>query len=115
MSLLTELAQLDFMIVAAGSVITIALAVPAYKRTKQKGFMLWIFAALFGFYNSVCLHTIGADQYRYPAGYHFVHYSYRILFVVDGVLGTIGTIMVINGYLRLFAATSKTPPVIRAE
>jgi len=54
------------------------------------------------------LHTIGANPYTNPSGYHFVRYSYRILFVVDAVLGTIGSVMIIKSYLCLFEENQKT-------
>ena len=102
---LPVLSFLDFASVVTANVVTAYLAFPAYRRTKQKGFLFWSLAALFSLWNAVTLHTFGANPYTNPSGYHFVHYSYRILFVVDAILGIIGTVLIIKSYLRLFETT----------
>ena len=108
MNLLNNLRQLDFIVTVIVNVVIFYLALPAYKRTKHKGFLFWILASLFALWNTVTLHTIGANPYTNPSGYHFVRYGYRILFVVDDILEIIGTVMIIQSYLCLFEATQKT-------
>jgi hypothetical protein len=88
---------LDFATTVAACIITLFLAIPAYKLTKQKGFVFWSFAALGSLWNTITLHA-----FLGPAARHFVFYSYKILFVLDGVSSIIGTILIIQGYQLLF-------------
>ena len=105
MNLIANLAQLDFMVTVAVNITVAYLVFPAYKRTHHKGFLFWGLGALLSLWNTVSYHTFGMTQ----SGYEFTRYSYRILFVVDAILGVIGTVMVIKSYLRLFDATQATP------
>src|SRR5436853_5885650 len=99
---LSTLRFIDYAITVVACGITLFLAFPAYRRTKQIGFLLWCFSALGALWNTVTLHALGMDPRTNPAGYVFTHYSYRILFVVDGILSIIGTVLIIKGYLLLF-------------
>jgi len=98
---LSNLAFLDFVSTVCTCVITVFLAIPAYKRTKQRGFIFWTFGALGSLWNTITLHTFVSASARY-----FIHYTYRALFVVDSVLWIIGTVLVIRGYLALFEVRS---------
>ena len=109
MTILSALSQLDFVTVIVCHCVFVAISFPAYKRTKNLGFLLWSIGACIGLWNSVSMHTIGADIRGNPQGYHFVRYSYRILFVVASMTELAGTIMVIRGYLKLFRAQVATP------
>src|SRR5438552_1939695 len=104
---LSTLSFFDFVITVIGCVVTLFLGFPAYRRTKQLGFLLWCFSALGGLWNTITLHTLGADPHTNPAAYIFTRYSYRILFVADGILGIIGTVLIIKSYLLLFESSHR--------
>ncbi len=102
---------LDAVAAVTSCVVAMLLGFPAYKRTKRIGFLVWCWAALGGLWNTILLHTIGADPHRNPAGYLFVHQSHRVLYIVDTVLGVIGTVLVVKGYLALFESRASAIPV----
>jgi hypothetical protein len=104
---LSNLSFFDFAITVIGCVVTLFLGFPAYKRTKQLGFLLWCFSAFGSLWNTITLHTLGASPYTNRAAYIFTRYSYRILFIADGILGIIGTVLVIKSYLLLFEASQR--------
>ena len=99
---LSTLRLFDYAITVIACGVTLFLAFPAYRRTKQIGFLLWCFSSLGVLWNTVTLHALGMDPHSNPAGYIFFHYSYSILFVVDSILSIVGTVLVIRSYLLLF-------------
>ena len=106
---------LDATATIVSCVVTLFYGFPAYQRTKQIGFVYWGAGALSALFNSLTLHTIGSDYRSNPAAYVFFHQSYRVLFVVDAILGIMGTIKVINGYLLLFEAQNRNPPPLPGQ
>ena len=99
---LSNLAFGDFATTVCACVTILFLALPAYKRTKQVGFLFWCFSSLGSLWNVITLQTIGSDPHTNLRGFIFTQYSYRILFVVNYIVSIIGTILVIKGYLLLF-------------
>ena len=83
---------LDVATTILSCIVTLFYAFPAYRRTKQIGFVFWGFSALGSLWNTLTLHTFGSDPRGNPAAYLFFHQSYRVLFIVDAILGIIGTI-----------------------
>ncbi len=107
MAILRVLGHLDLVVTITATIVIIYLVFPAYKRTKNKGF-LFLGAGAFGsLFNTFIYHTLGNSPLHNPAGYHFAQYSYRSLFVVDGVLELIGMVIIIKSYLRLFESREK--------
>jgi|GEM_PF-6155303 len=107
MNLLSDLAFLDFVATVCACVIALFLSIPAYRRTKQLGFLLWIFSSLGSLWNTITFHA-----FLSPASRHFIHYSYRTMFIVDSVLSITGTVLVIRGYMRLFESSRSTESLL---
>ncbi len=102
--------SLDGVTTIISCLVTLFYGFPAYKRTKQVGFVFWAFGALGSIWNTITLRAFGSDPRGNPAGYLFFHQSYRVMFIVDAILGIIGTVLVINGYLLLFEAKQRDAP-----
>lgn len=109
MTIHSVLGQMDYVASVASHVTWAYFSFPAYKRTRHPGFLLWSLAALFGLWNSVTIHTIGADLRGNPGAYHFIHYSYPIIYIVDSIITITGTILIIRSYLGMFDALQKPP------
>jgi hypothetical protein len=110
MTTLTVLSKLEVVALMASHATWAYYSIPAYKRTKHPGFLLWSFAAIFGLWNCLTIHTIGADPRGNPHGFQFVRYSYRILFIFDSTISMIGTVMLIGSYLKMFDDLRKPLP-----
>ena len=88
------------------------LALSAYKRTKQKGFVCWGFAALGSVLNSpLPFQSSGLGRHRGDSA--FFSDLFHGLWIVNHILMLVGLILVIRGYITLFnarGATGGNPP-----
>ncbi|MDR3406035.1 MAG: hypothetical protein P4L99_26350 [Chthoniobacter sp.] len=91
------------------------LALSAYKRTKQKGFVFWGFAAIGYLLNSPM-------PFQPSRGYPAAHgYSSRLvdvmhcLGIVNNTLMLVGIVLIVKSYVELFNARNvteaKDPPI----
>jgi hypothetical protein len=83
---------LSFVVAVSANVAVIFNFIPAFRRTKNRAFVLIGFAALLGEFDTVCDHTIAIDMRGNPA-YATYRIARRFTFMAGCVLGTAGVIL----------------------
>ena len=104
MNTLTVLRDLDRISAYLLYVSLFYLSVSAYKRTKQKGFVFWVFAALGFLLNAPLPFHTGRSA---PAGHGNTAAYFEAAHSVAlgcNILMLIGTVLIIQGYVALFSA-----------
>jgi hypothetical protein len=84
-----------------GAIVTLFCCVPAYKRTKQIGFLLLGCSAIGTLWNVITRRTLGAGLPTHPSGNAFITQGHLILFTLDFALGTMGAVLIARSFVLL--------------
>ena len=91
-----------FATTVAWSVVVLFLCIPAYRRTKEKGF-LWLCAdAALCLWGQPLPINLPFDQFRFA--------TVESAFVVGNICFIIGIVLIVKKFLRLFEATQPLRP-----
>jgi hypothetical protein len=77
MTLHSLLFNLSLIITVAADIAVLFAVYPAFKRTKNKAFLLLGFAFLLGLFDTICDHTIALDAYRIGPQTFLAYYVLR--------------------------------------
>jgi hypothetical protein len=100
-SWLETLTLLDIASLIIQFVVVLYVAIPGWRRTRQKGFLCWNAGAFLGILNSVMAHTLIASRSTSPELYAVCRYGYGITVIVVAALFASGTVLIVRSYLVL--------------
>src|SRR5215831_5924640 len=100
MNMLPFLRQADFVTTIAVNSIVLCFSFTAYRRTRMPAFAFWIAGCTICIISSVGLHTYGYSRALSSERYRSFLEFYRFGYIVQGVLGCAGSIMLIQHLVR---------------
>jgi hypothetical protein len=106
------LIEIDFLATIAVCMTISYFSVIAFKSTKFIGFGFLLFGSLFSAWNAISLHLLSRLS---TAAFHFFHYSYPILFLVDAILNTVGVVLVIQKFIEIHSGRFRAISTNTAE
>ena len=88
------------------NVVALFLCIPAWRLTKEKGFLWWIADALFSLWREIMAHSyVTTDRMMFEV----FEYVYWWGGVLSNILFTVGLVLIIRRFLKLFEATQNKP------
>ena len=98
--MLPFLRQADFVTTIAVNRIVLCFSFTAYRRTRMLAFAFWIAGCTICIISSVGLHTYGYSQRLSSEDYRSFMEFYRFGYIVQGVPGCAGSVMLIQHLVR---------------